>query len=113
MRREGKRVRSAHIELRVAASPLSCARVGFIIPKHGRDIVDRNRLKRRLRELVRTTALSKLAPQDVVLRVLPGAYALSWDALSAELTAIVGRLKALPPTNQTVTADTSPPGSAS
>ncbi len=95
MRREGKRVRTAQLELRVAASPLSCARVGFIVPKHGRDIVDRNRLKRRLRELVRTTALPHLAPQDVVIRVLPGAYALSWEALAAEMSALLRRLPAI------------------
>ena len=106
MRREGKRVRSAHLELRVAASPLSWARVGFIVPKHGREIVDRNRLKRRLRELVRTTALHRLPSQDAVLRALPGAYALSWSALSAEVENIVVRLMSVPAAAGTDTRDT-------
>ena len=107
MRREGKRVRTAQLELRVAASPLSCARVGFIVPKHGRDIVDRNRLKRRLRELVRTTVLPPLPPQDVVIRVLPGAYALTWDRLSAEVATLFRRLPPVAPPERV--ADTSGP----
>lgn len=85
-------MRAAHFELRVAASPLSYARAGFIVPKHGRDIVDRNRLKRRLRELVRTCALPTLAPQDVVIRALPGAYALTWDQVRDEISAALQKL---------------------
>jgi ribonuclease P protein component len=71
---------------------LSYARVGFIVPKHGKNSVARNRLKRRLRELVRVTVLPTLAPTDVVIRTLPGAYALSWPALSAELATMAKRL---------------------
>lgn len=92
MRREGKRVRAAHLELRVAASPLSFARVGFIVAKHGRNSVHRNRLKRRLRELVRVTVLPTLAPQDVVIRTLPSAYAQSWASLCDDFAALVRRL---------------------
>jgi ribonuclease P protein component len=85
-------VRAAHLELRVAASPLSFARVGFIVPKHGQNSVARNRLKRRLRELVRVTVLPTLTPQDVVIRTLPSAYAQSWDTLCAEVAALQRRL---------------------
>jgi len=104
-------VRTAQLELRVAASPLSCARVGFIVPKHGRDIVDRNRLKRRLRELVRTSALPALLPQDVVIRVLPGAYTLTWERLSAEVATLFRRLP--PVAMPTRLADTIEPAEAS
>lgn len=89
-------MRAAHFELRVAASPLSYARAGFIVPKHGREIVDRNRLKRRLRELVRTNALPTLTPQDVVIRALPGAYTLTWAQLQSEVGALLRRLSHLP-----------------
>lgn len=92
MRREGKRVRAAHLELRVAASPLSFARVGFIVPKHGQNSVARNRLKRRLRELVRLTVLPLLTPQDLVIRTLPSAYAQSWSMLSKEIEFLARRL---------------------
>jgi ribonuclease P protein component len=89
-------VRAAHLELRVATSPLSCARVGFIVPKHGQSSVARNRLKRRLRELVRLTVLPTLETQDVVIRTLPGAYAQPWDVLREEVAALLRRLPALP-----------------
>ena len=92
MRREGKRVRGAHLELRVAPSPLSFARVGFIVPRHGQNSVARNRLKRRLRELVRLTVLPSLAPQDVVIRTLPAAYAQTWNALRRDVAQLSIRL---------------------
>lgn len=96
MRREGKRVRGSHLELRVAASPLSFARVGFIVPKHGQNSVARNRLKRRLRELVRVTVLPSLVPKDLVIRTLPGAYAVSWAVLSRDVASLVKRLPTVP-----------------
>ncbi len=87
-------MRAAHLELRVAASPLSCARVGFIVPKHGQNSVARNRLKRRLRELVRVTVLPQLTPADLVIRTLPSAYTQSWTVLSREVETLVRRLPA-------------------
>jgi ribonuclease P protein component len=59
--------------------------VGFIVPKHRQSGVDRNRLKRRLREIVRVTLLAQLPPVDVVVRARPDAYAVGFDALAAEL----------------------------
>ena len=86
-------MRGAHLELRVAPSPLSYARVGLIIAKHGQNSVARNRLKRRLRELVRLTVLPNLVPQDVVIRTLPGAYGLAWDALCRDVATLASRLQ--------------------
>jgi ribonuclease P protein component len=91
VRREGKRIRVAHVELRVAASPLSRARVGFIVAKHGRNSVERNRLKRRLRELVRLR-LPQLPVSDIVVRTLPGAYALAWVDLAHDVDILLGRV---------------------
>jgi ribonuclease P protein component len=68
------------------------ARVGFIVPKHGRNSVERNRLKRRLRELVRTTVLPTLGPLDLVIRTLPSAYAQPWPTLGDEVAALVRRM---------------------
>jgi ribonuclease P protein component len=65
-------------------------RVGFVVPKHGRSAVDRNRLKRRLRELVRTTILPTLPVLDMVVHAKPSAYRLSFNELSAVM-AVVGR----------------------
>ncbi len=51
------------------------------MPRYKHSAVDRNRLKRRLRELVRTELLAELPPMDVVLRVVPHAYARTFDSL--------------------------------
>ena len=75
-----------HLELRVIASFLHHPRVGFIVPKHGRSIVERNRLKRRLRELVRLNVLKRIAPVDMIVRAQPDAYVASFAVLERELT---------------------------
>ncbi|NUO65388.1 MAG: ribonuclease P protein component [Gemmatimonadaceae bacterium] len=83
--RTGKRLRTEHLDVRVVAS-LSHAghpRAGFVVPKHGRSAVERNRLKRRLREIVRTRVLPGAPPVDLVLTTRPSAYKLSFDALLA------------------------------
>ncbi len=85
-------MRSAHLELRYATSPLLLARVGFIVPKHGQNSVARNLLKRRLRELVRVTVLPFLGPQDLVIRTLPSAYRQSWEALGDEMASLLRRV---------------------
>jgi ribonuclease P protein component len=95
VRREGKRVRTPLLEVRVLASLLRHHRFGLVVPRHKHTAVDRNRLKRRLRELMRETWLVPLAamsPADVVLYALPSAYVADFAALRSELTALVPRL---------------------
>jgi ribonuclease P protein component len=67
--------------------------LGLIVPKHGRKIVERNLLKRRLREIGRRRVLPGLAARglalDVLLRVRRGAYELDFDALAAQVSEAV------------------------
>lgn len=67
-------------------------RVGFVIPKYKQSGVDRNRLKRRLREIVRVDVLAVLSPMDLVIRVLPVAYQRDFDTLRAEVLQAVRRV---------------------
>jgi ribonuclease P protein component len=90
--REGKRVRTEHLDLRVVASLLRHPRVGFIVPKYGRTSVERNRLKRRLRELVRREMLGRIPSLDVTIRARREAYDVPFDGLSAEITAARDRM---------------------
>jgi ribonuclease P protein component len=83
--REGKRIRTEHLELRVIASFLHHPRVGFVVPKHGRSIVERNRLKRRLREIIRLNILKRTPSVDIVVRARPEAYFASFTSLKREL----------------------------
>ena len=59
--------------------------MGVIVPKHKHGSVERNLLKRQLRELVRTRLLPGLPAMDLVIRAFPEAYAASFDALRAQL----------------------------
>lgn len=60
-------------------------RVGFIVPKYGHSSVERNRLKRRLREIMRTHLLGTLPAVDIVVRALPGSYGADYATLLTEL----------------------------
>jgi ribonuclease P protein component len=97
--REGKRIRTEHLELRVLASLLHHPRIGFIVPKHGRSIVERNRLKRRLREIVRLNILKRISSVDMIVRAGPQAYSASFASLERELVAGGERIERVFPTS--------------
>lgn len=87
--REGKRIRTAHLDARVHASPLAHPRIGFVVPKYGHTAVLRNRLKRRLRELARVELLPHLPPVDLVIKARREGY----DADFAMLRVEVGEIR--------------------
>ena len=66
--------------------------MGFIVPRYKHSAVDRNRLKRRLREVTRTRLLPRLAPQDLVVRTRPETYGATLDQLVTELVTVLERL---------------------
>jgi len=84
------------VEVFLAPSPVSFSRLGIIVPKHGREIVDRNRLKRRLREIGRRSVLPELNGRgeavDVLVRARRDAYGAGFAALARELTEAVEAL---------------------
>jgi ribonuclease P protein component len=82
VRLQGKRIRTPHLEVRHVASLLRHARVGVIVPRFGHSAVERNLLKRRLREIVRTGVLPSLTAMDVVVRAFPAAYRASFQQLA-------------------------------
>jgi ribonuclease P protein component len=63
------------------------------VPKHGHAIVDRNRLRRRLSELVRTELLAHLRQADVLFRATPAAYDASFDALREDVRTVRRRFE--------------------
>ena len=54
--------------------------------------MDRNRLKRRLREIIRQDVLPAERGLDIIVRTSPGAYALQFADLRAEMTGVLVRL---------------------
>ena len=95
MGREGKRIRTTHLEVRAVASLLHHPRVGLVVPKHKQTSVDRNRLKRRLREITRLELLPCLGSVDLVIRARAEAYAAPFAELRAELRTVCERLPRL------------------
>ncbi|MGQ0712607.1 MAG: ribonuclease P protein component [Gemmatimonadaceae bacterium] len=91
--REGKRARTSHLDVRALTSPLSHPRVGIIVAKRKRTAVDRNRVKRRIREAVRLHVLPGSDSMDMVIRAREEAYTASFETLSAELVDAARRLK--------------------
>jgi ribonuclease P protein component len=102
--RRGKRKRTRHLDVFVASSPAAFPRLGLVVPKPrqkkskqaGRlrgPAVQRNRLKRRLREIGRTLLLPGLRERgcalDVLLRTRPEAYAAGFADLKEELRRLV------------------------
>ena len=89
----GKRSRTAHLDVFDSASPGAHARVAVIVPRYGRRVVDRNRVKRRLREIARREILPHLdaggLAADVLVRARREAYGATYRQLHAELTAWV------------------------
>lgn len=69
-----------------------------MIPKYGHSAVERNRLKRRVREHVRQLWIAALTPPrassiDVVVRATPDAYAASAATLRDEMSELRRRLE--------------------
>ena len=69
-----------------------------MVPRHQHSAVDRNRLKRRLRELVRVELLPSLRERhavDVAIRARREAYAVDLDALRTDVLFVHTRLAAV------------------
>jgi ribonuclease P protein component len=90
----GVRQRTPWFEVRTAASTLAVPRVAVVVPRFNHSAVSRNRVKRRLRELVRRELLPVLAPQDVVIRASPASYGASFDRLREGVREVSRRLGA-------------------
>ncbi len=62
------------------------------MPRHGQSAVDRNRLKRRLREILRQDVLPGMRGLDIVIKAAPGAYSVPFADLRLEVNGVMGRL---------------------
>ena len=94
--RTGRRVEGLYLTLVVAPSAVPGGRTGYVI---GRKVsvraVDRNRLRRKLREVVR--ALRPALPAlDVIVRVKRGRSRAEQDAATAEAARLLGALVRTP-----------------
>ena len=86
-------MRTEHLDVRISDSLLSHTRVAIIVGKAGHRIIDRNRLRRRLRELIRTRFIPVVQSVDCVVRAKESAYAASFAALQSEVEQITVKLR--------------------
>lgn len=96
MFREGRRKRTSHLDVFFTPNPSFGPRFGLVVPKHRRRVVDRNRLRRRLRELGRVELLPPLEAQslamDVLIRARAEAYLAPFGVLQAEMREVAEAL---------------------
>ena len=87
----GDRVRGSNLDLywRPASGPMP--RATCITPKFGHTSVERNRLRRRLMDLMRRLLLGRAEARDWLVRARPPAYGLDFAGLEAELGTLAAR----------------------
>jgi ribonuclease P protein component len=94
--RRGKRKKTRHLDVFISASPVARARLGVVVPKHKRRIVERNLVKRRLRDVGRRFLLPALRAAgmhvDLMVRARPEAYGATFEEMRADLVALVEEL---------------------
>ena len=80
--------------MRFVTAPDSSSRFGIIVPRHSNTAVARNRLKRRLREIIRQNPEQfRDTAIDLVVFALPRAYAVDFNELRLEVFALYGRVR--------------------
>ena len=60
-------------------------RVGIVVPLHGHSSVDRNKVKRRLRELVRHHLIDLQSGVDIILKASEDSYVKSFGDLRSDV----------------------------
>jgi ribonuclease P protein component len=90
--RRGRRKKTSHLDVFFLSSDRAGARLGLVVPRHGHRVVDRNQVKRRLREIGRTEVLPRLRMEGIVLDLLirarREAYRADYHQLWNELAAM-------------------------
>jgi ribonuclease P protein component len=83
-----------HLELAWLPRPHSGrSRSGIIVPLYQRTAVQRNQLRRRIREILRRETLALLPSVDLVVRARREAYTASFAVLKDELVQAAAKIK--------------------
>jgi ribonuclease P protein component len=85
VQRDGRRRRTPRLDISWRGNDAGHPRFGIVVPRYGESAVARNRLRRRLREIVRRRVLSSAGPVDIVVRPRPGAYHSTFGELAVDL----------------------------
>lgn len=83
--RQGRRVRGDAFDLVLLPAGDPGLRIAVVVPLHGQHAVDRNRVKRRTKEALRTEAFLEGIEGDCVVRANRAAYGRGYRELVEEL----------------------------
>jgi ribonuclease P protein component len=86
-------LRTSHLDLAWRPNPMGHPRLGIIVPRFQFTAVARNRLRRRVKEILRRDALAALPAVDLVVRATRAAYAASFAVLRADVMDLVSRVR--------------------
>jgi ribonuclease P protein component len=79
-------MKGENFDVIVAPGTAEYARLGVIVPLYSQKVVDRNLLKRRIREVMRRRVLPMLAGNaDIIVRARKKAYQADYETIKQEL----------------------------
>lgn len=87
-----RRVHAQFVDVVWRPNALTYARLAVVVPRFHHTAVARNRVRRRLRELVRRGRLATLPAVDLIVRARRAAYGAGFTALQADLTTALARV---------------------
>jgi ribonuclease P protein component len=88
IQRSGRRWRSPSFVVIRRTSPTGQTRLGVTVSRRVGNAVERNRVKRLVREAFRTSAPELVPAQDIVVIARSGAHELEYAEVAAELRAV-------------------------
>ncbi len=83
--RSGCRYRTPRIHISWRPNKLGHPRLGIVVPRYGKRAIDRNRVRRRVREISRRRILPSVHGIDLVVRSRPEAYNATFGELMVDL----------------------------
>jgi ribonuclease P protein component len=87
--KEGVRCQGPHFRVSIRANALTHSRLGVTVGKRVGPAVERNRVKRRIREFFRLNKESLPGPSDLVVTAREGSAGLSFWQISEELKGLL------------------------
>lgn len=83
--RSGRRSRTRALEFYWQPNDVGHPRFGLVVPRYRTSAVARNRLRRRIREILRRRIVLRMPPLDLVVRTRAKAYESLFGGLAADL----------------------------
>ncbi|MFQ6103964.1 MAG: ribonuclease P protein component [Candidatus Glassbacteria bacterium] len=91
---EGVWIRGSSFDLIFKKGPLDVTRLGIIVPLYSHKVVERNRLKRIVREVMRRFVMPEMIePYDIVVKAKRNAYEADYKSIQLELRGLASKFR--------------------